>query len=82
MRKLTFVLLCTAGLAACGTHHDPANRVAGGAATGAAGGAAIGALAGGIGAIPGALIGAAVGGGTAAVTTEQQVDLGEPIWKG
>jgi osmotically inducible lipoprotein OsmB len=80
--KLTFVLLCTVALAACGTSRDPANRVAGGAAVGAAGGAAVGALFGGVGAIPGALIGAAVGGGTGAVTNEQQVDLGEPVWKG
>lgn len=66
-------------LAACGSTQE--DRVGGGAATGAGTGAAIGALFGGVGAIPGALIGGAVGGGTGAVTNEEQVDLGEPVWK-
>ncbi|MFN4283531.1 MAG: hypothetical protein ACK4NA_12915 [Alphaproteobacteria bacterium] len=65
-------------LAACGSTQE--DRVSGGAAVGAGSGAAVGALFGGIGAIPGALIGAGIGGGTGAVTTEQQVDLGEPVW--
>lgn len=66
-------------LAACGSTQE--DRVSGGAATGAGTGAAIGALFGGIGAIPGALIGGAVGGGTGYATTEEQVNLGEPVWK-
>lgn len=66
-------------LAACGSTQE--DRVSGGAATGAGTGAAIGALFGGVGAIPGALIGGAVGGGTGYATNEEQVDLGEPVWK-
>lgn len=67
------------GLAACGSTQE--DRISGGAATGAGTGAAVGALFGGVGAIPGALIGGAIGGGTGYATTEQQVDLGEPVWK-
>lgn len=66
-------------LAACGSTQE--DRVGGGAAVGAGTGAAIGALFGGVGAIPGALIGGAVGGGTGYATTDEQVDLGEPVWK-
>lgn len=71
----TLVLL----LAACGTAQE--DRVSGGAAVGAGTGAAIGALFGGVGAIPGAIIGGAAGGGTGYATREDQVDLGEPVWK-
>jgi osmotically inducible lipoprotein OsmB len=81
-RLIPCVMLCAVALSACGSSRDPVNRTAGGAAVGAAGGAAVGALFGGVGAIPGALVGAAVGGTTGAVTNEQQVDLGEPVWKG
>jgi hypothetical protein len=66
-------------LAACGSTQE--DRVSGGAAVGAGSGAAIGALFGGVGAIPGAIVGAVAGGGTGAVTREDQVDLGEPVWK-
>ncbi len=66
-------------LAACGSTTE--DRVGGGAAVGAGTGAAIGALFGGAGAIPGALIGGAVGGGTGYATDDEQVDLGEPVWK-
>ncbi|HEY4135112.1 MAG TPA: YMGG-like glycine zipper-containing protein [Alphaproteobacteria bacterium] len=65
-------------LAACGSTTE--DRTEGGAAVGAGTGAAVGALFGGVGAIPGALIGGAVGGGTGAVTDQEQVDLGEPVW--
>jgi len=65
-------------LAACGSTTE--DRVGGGAAAGAGTGAAIGLLFGGVGAIPGALIGGAVGGGTGAVTNDEQVDLGDPVW--
>lgn len=68
-----------ATLTACGgTQPD---RAAGGTAIGAGTGAAVGAIAGGVGAIPGAIIGGAVGGTTGAVTTEDEVDLGEPVWR-
>ena len=73
------LLLAAVTLAACGA--DQGDRMAGGAGVGAGTGAAIGALFGGIGIIPGAIIGAAAGAGTGAVTDEEQVNLGEPIWK-
>ena len=69
------------GLAACGTSERPVDRAGGGAGVGAASGAAIGALFGGIGIIPGALIGGAVGGATGAVTKDEDVNLGEPVWR-
>jgi len=78
--KLTLAALLL-GLAACGTSERPVDRAGGGAGVGAASGAAIGLLFGGIGAIPGALIGAAVGGTTGAVTTDDDVNLGDPVWR-
>jgi hypothetical protein len=69
------------GLAGCGSYDNLPDRAGGGAPTRAAGGAAVGAIFGGVGAIPGALIGAAIGGGTGVATTEQQINLGEPVWK-
>ena len=68
-------------LGACGSDANMTDRAGGGAAVGAGTGAAVGAIFGGVGAIPGALIGAAVGGGTGAVTTDEQVDIGEPVWR-
>ena len=76
-------LLALAALAftatACGNSQP--DRTASGAAVGAGTGAAIGAIAGGVGAIPGAIIGGAVGGTTGAVTTQNEVDLGKPVWR-
>jgi len=66
-------------LGACGANQG--DRMAGGAGVGAATGAAVGAIFGGIGAIPGALIGAGIGAGTGAVTDQDNVDLGEPVWR-
>lgn len=57
-------------VSACGTQLG--DRIASGAAIG--GGAGL--VAGGIGAIPGAVIGAGVG----ALTSPDQVNLGEPAW--
>jgi len=68
-------------LGACGSDANMTDRAGGGAAVGAGTGAAIGAIFGGVGAIPGALIGAAVGGGTGAATSDEQVDLGAPVWR-
>jgi len=74
---LVFVL---AGLlAGCGS--NPMDRTVSGAGVGAATGAGIGAIFGGIGAVPGALIGAGVGGATGAVTSDRDVNLGQPIWR-
>lgn len=78
---LSMVLILPLLVAACGSSDDPGSRTAGGAGVGAATGAGIGLLFGGIGAIPGALIGGAVGAGTGAVTDDETVNIGEPVWK-
>lgn len=75
------LLILSGALWGCGTSERPADRAGGGAAIGAATGGAIGLAFGGIGAIPGALIGGAIGGTTGAVTDEQDVNLGEPVWR-
>ena len=80
-RLLIPCLVLAAALGACGTSSQPGERVASSAGVGAAGGAAVGALFGGVGAVPGALIGAGVGGTTGAVTTDRQIDIGEPVWR-
>lgn len=72
---------CLFALAACGSSERPVDRAGGGAGIGAASGAAIGALFGGIGIIPGALIGGAVGGTAGAVTKEEDVNFGDPVWR-
>lgn len=66
-------------LSACG--NTMGDRAGSGAGIGAASGAAIGAIFGGVGALPGALIGAGVGAGTGAATTQDQIDLGQPVWR-
>ncbi|MEQ8968737.1 MAG: hypothetical protein RID91_23165 [Azospirillaceae bacterium] len=71
--------LCTLAVAACGTERP--ERTAGGIMTGASAGFVTGLAVGGVGAIPGAIIGGAVGGTTGAVTEEEDVNLGKPIWK-
>jgi len=71
-------LLATLGLAACGsTTGDRALSGAGiGAGTGALGGALIGGNP-----LTGAVIGGAVGAAAGALTDEDDVDLGEPLWR-
>lgn len=64
------------GLAACGD--DPAERALSGTALGAGAGAAAGALVGEPGV--GALAGGAIGGATGALTDEDDINLGRPIW--
>lgn len=72
MPKRTAAVLLLAGLlAACGS--QPVDRGASGAGIGAG----IGLIAGPIGVATGALI----GGGVGLLTTEESVDLGEPIWR-
>jgi osmotically inducible lipoprotein OsmB len=78
MTRMTLIaadsLLC---LSACG--HTTGDRALSGAGIGAAGGAVAGAL---VGApLTGAVIGGAVGAGTGALTTDDQINLGRPIWK-
>jgi osmotically inducible lipoprotein OsmB len=66
-------------LGACG--NTALDRGVSGAGIGAGTGAAIGAIFGGVGVVPGALIGAAVGGGTGALSSKQQIDIGDPVWR-
>ena len=64
------------GLAACGS--STSDRTLSGAGIGAGVGLVGGAL---VGApIAGAAIGGAVGAGTGALTDEDDIDLGEPVW--
>lgn len=73
------VLAAASLLAGCGSSQF--DRVSTGAGTGAGTGAAIGLLGGPIGVGLGAAIGAGVGAVTGGVTTQDQIDLGKPIWK-
>lgn len=66
-------------VSACGT--VPSDRAASGGGIGLATGAVIGVLTGGVSVLAGALIGGTVGAVGGAVTTPEQVNLGEPIWK-
>jgi osmotically inducible lipoprotein OsmB len=69
---LKYAIAASAALlvSACGTQLG--DRMASGAAIGGSAGL----VAGGVGAIPGAVIGAGVG----ALTSPDQVNLGEPVW--
>lgn len=72
MPKRTLSLMFLAGLlAACGS--QPVDRGASGAGIGAG----IGLIAGPVGVLTGALI----GGGVGLLTDEDDVDLGEPVWR-
>lgn len=64
-------------LAGCG--YTTTDRAVSGAGLGAAGGAAIGAITG--EPLTGALIGGAAGGLGGALTRQDQVDLGRPLWR-
>jgi len=66
-------------LGGCGSSQF--DRVSTGAGTGAGTGAVIGLLGGPIGVGLGAAIGAGVGAFTGGATTQDQVDLGKPVWK-
>ena len=73
------VLVLFIFLTACGT--DPKDRTQGGAAAGAGSGAVLGMWAG----PPGMLVGAVIGGGAGALAgatvPEENLDLGDPVWK-
>jgi len=79
MNKFAFAILMTSVLAlgACGS--STTDRALSGGAIGAGAGAVGGALLG--DPVGGALIGGAVGAGTGALTDEDDVDLGKPVWK-
>ncbi|MGF1609878.1 MAG: hypothetical protein ACFCUQ_10810 [Kiloniellales bacterium] len=69
--------LALLALAGCGS--STGDRGLSGAGIGAAGGAIGGAM---VGApVTGALIGGAIGGATGALTDEDDINLGKPIWK-
>ena len=74
--------LCLAALlalSACGTSWG--DRALSGGAIGAASGAAMGAILPGIGPAIGAAIGGGVGVAAGALTTKDQIDIGDPIWR-
>jgi osmotically inducible lipoprotein OsmB len=79
MRIFNVSLIALAlSLSACGT--TGGDRALSGGAIGAGAGAAVGAVTGmGIG--TGALVGGAVGAGAGALTDENDIDLGKPIWR-
>jgi len=78
-KSLMLVVALPLALGACG--NDPAERGVTGAGIGAGTGAVIGALTGGLSIAGGALIGAVAGGGIGALTTKDQINLGDPVWK-
>jgi len=76
-RIIPVVGLCSI-LTACGTM--PEERGISGAGIGAGAGAIVGAVTG-LSVVEGAVLGAVAGGLTGAMTHQDQVDLGEPVWK-
>lgn len=74
----TMALAVTVGLAACGS--SKGDRALSGAGLGAAVGTGAAALTGGS-LLGGAVIGGAAGAATGALTDEDDVNLGKPIWK-
>ena len=77
--RVLFLAATVALLAGCGASQF--DRVSTGAGTGAGTGAAIGLFGGPIGVGLGAAIGAGVGAVTGGATTQDQLDLGKPVWK-
>ena len=77
IRMVVITVACGLLLTACGETRT--ERGISGAGLGAAAGAGVGALSGG-NVHEGALIGGAAGGAAGALTDEEQIDLGEPIW--
>ena len=74
MLRTAFALVITGLLvAACGS--STSDRALSGGALGAGAGGAVGAVTG-LGTVEGALLGAAAG----ALTDEEDIDLGEPVW--
>jgi len=75
--KTTAAALALLALAACGntTGDRGLSGAAIGAGAGAVGGALVGAPA------TGAVVGGVVGGATGALTDEDDINLGDPIWK-
>ncbi|MBC7635408.1 MAG: hypothetical protein H7251_07385 [Acetobacteraceae bacterium] len=74
-----FVIVASLALAGCGSSQF--DRVSTGAGTGAGTGAVIGLIGGPIGVALGAVIGAGVGAVAGGTTSQQQIDLGKPVWE-
>jgi hypothetical protein len=74
-------ILAAALLSLGGCGASSFDRVTTGAGTGAGTGAVIGLLGGPVGVLAGAAIGAGAGAVTGGVTTQEQLDLGKPVWK-
>jgi hypothetical protein len=78
MLMIAAAFAATGALAACG--NTTQERALSGGGLGAAAGGALGAVTGG-GVVEGALLGGAAGAAGGALTDEEDVNLGEPIWK-
>lgn len=80
MKRLSIpaILIATVALSACGT--APTDRAVSGAGIGAGTGAVIGAITS-ASVAEAALLGAAAGGLAGVLTTRDQVNMGEPVWK-
>lgn len=78
VRSLIALTFAGALLAACGS--SPGDRALTGGAIGAGTGAAVGAVTGGS-AVGGALLGGAAGAAGGYLTDEEDIDLGEPIYR-
>lgn len=74
---LALVMCATLVISACGS--STGDRAASGAGIGAGVGAVVGAVTG-LSILQGVLIGAAAGGLTGGLTTEDMINLGDPIW--
>ncbi len=79
MRLGMIAIACLVLLAGCGS--TSFDRVSTGAGTGAGTGAVVGLLGGPVGVLLGAAIGAGAGAVTGGLTTQDQIDLGKPLWK-
>ena len=79
MNKLALALMLAGGtlLAACG--NTTQDRALSGAGLGAAAGGAAGALSGNT--MTGAVLGGAAGAAAGGLTDEDQIDLGDPLWR-
>lgn len=77
MRILSIISLCLL-ISACGT--TPEERGISGAGIGAGAGAIVGAVTG-LSVVEGAVLGAVAGGLTGTLTKEENVNLGDPVWK-
>jgi hypothetical protein len=80
MTRISLLAACALLLVACGDNSF--DRTSSGAGTGAGTGALIGLIGGPVGVVVGAGIGAGVGAVAGGGTKPQDVNLGQPIWKG